>query len=37
MTVAMPATLPQGGAANLNITAGLASAFTSTPIALASQ
>jgi uncharacterized protein (TIGR03437 family) len=37
MTIAMPDTLPQGGAASLNITAGLPSASASTSIALASQ
>jgi len=37
MTVAMPVTLPPGGAASLTITAGLPSASTSTSIALASQ
>jgi uncharacterized protein (TIGR03437 family) len=37
MTVAMPATLPKVGSVNLNITAGLPSAFTSTSIALARQ
>jgi uncharacterized protein (TIGR03437 family) len=37
VTVTMPDTLPQGSSANLNITAGLPSASTSAPIALASQ
>jgi uncharacterized protein (TIGR03437 family) len=37
MTVAMPVTLPQGGAASLKITAGLPSASTSTSLALAGQ
>jgi uncharacterized protein (TIGR03437 family) len=37
MAVAMPFTLPQGGAASLKITAGLPSASASTSIALASQ
>jgi uncharacterized protein (TIGR03437 family) len=34
VTVAMPVTLPQGGAASLNITAGLPSAFTSIALAI---
>jgi len=37
ITLAMPATLPQGGSASLTITAGFPSAAASTSIALASQ
>jgi uncharacterized protein (TIGR03437 family) len=37
MTVAMPETLPAAGSVNLNITAGLPSAFASASIALAGQ